>query len=93
MPLRRFPWGDYPSFEWDDYNTEEIWRHGVRPFEVEQCFQNARYVRPHGKARSEPEKYGDRYVVRGVTDGGRKLVMIVQDIGGGCIRPITAWEI
>ena len=64
-------------------------------FEVEQCFEfeNERFVRPHPKAKSEPEKYGDRFRVRGVTNGGRRLLITVQHVGGNLLRPITAWEI
>ena len=93
MPLQRAPWGDHLSFEWDEHNIEEMWKHGVRHFEVEQCFRNEHVIRPHRKARSEPEKYGDRYVVQGITDGGRKLVIIVQHTGDENVRPITAWDL
>lgn len=41
---------------------------------------------------SEPAKFADRYVVQGITDGGRKLVIIVQYKGARIIRPITAWD-
>jgi len=86
------PWGSYPSFEWDEYNEGEVYQHGITPSEIEQCFDNEHFIRPHRKAHSEPEKYGDRYVVGGTTDGGRKLIIIVQNVGDGIIRPITAWE-
>ena len=82
MGLREDPWGDDPTFDWDDDNREEIWAHKVRDFEIEECFENEHVTIPHKKARSEPEKYGDRYVVRGVSDAGRKLVIIVQYLGG-----------
>ncbi len=95
MVLKFEPWGDAPGFEWDEHNEAKIWAHGIDAFEVEQCFdmENERFVIPHPKAKSEPEKYGDRYMVRGVTNGGRKLLIIVHHVGGNIVRPITAWEL
>ena len=95
MVLQYEPWGDDPVFEWDEHNEAKIGAHGIEPFEVEQCFEleNERVVIPHVKAKSEPEKYGDRYMVRGVTHGGRRLFITVQYAGGNIVRPITAWEV
>ncbi len=92
MTLKFEPWGDDPEFDWDDYNTAKMWEHRIRDFEIEECFENAHFVRPHQKAKSHPEKYGDRYFVCGVTDGGRKLVIVVQYKGANIVRPITAWD-
>lgn len=95
MTLKFEPWGGEPDFEWDEHNEAKVWTHAIDPFEVEQCFdpENERFVMPHPKAKSEPERYGDRYLVRGVTNGGRRLLIAVQYVGGNIIRPITAWEI
>ena len=90
--MKFVPWGDTPLVEWDEWNLSEITKHQVHDFEVEQCFENSYTVRPHVKARSQPEKYGDRYMVRGITDGGRSLVIIVQYKGGELIRPVTAFD-
>ena len=90
MTLRKEPWGETPTFEWNEGNREEIWKHGIRPFEVEECFENERTVIPHRKSGSEPAKYGDRYEVEGVTDGGRLLFIIVQHKGGNKVRVVTA---
>ena len=92
MVLKYEPWGDDPVFEWDESNQEKIWGHGIRDFEVEQCFENEREVVPHSKAKSEPRKYGNRYEIRGITHGGRKLFMVVQCKGNNVVRPITAFE-
>ncbi len=95
MTLKYEPWGENPDFEWDEHNESKIWVHGINPFEIEQCFdaENVRVVIPHAKAKSEPEKYGDRFMVRGITNGGRKLLITVQYVGENIIRPITAWEV
>ena len=92
MVLKFEPWGDDPVFDWDEENEAKIWEHGIRDFEVEECFENTHTVVPHEKSKSQPEKYGDRYEVRGVTDGGRKLLIIVQYPGANWVRPITAWD-
>ena len=95
MTVKYEPWGNNPDFDWDEHNAAKIWAHGIEIFEVEQCFEfgNERFVTPHPKAKSEPEKYGDRFEIRGATDGGRRLLIIVQHVGRNMVRPITAWEI
>ncbi len=92
MVLKFAPWGSNPTFDWDESNENEIWAHRIRDFEIEQCFENDYTVIPHKKAATEPEKYGDRYLVRGRTDGGRKLIVIVQYLGANFVRPVTAWN-
>jgi uncharacterized DUF497 family protein len=71
------------ELEWDDENIEHIARHGVNPEEVEDiCF-----------GLNLSEKDGDsRYVVSGQTRGGRYLNMVIEKIGKGLFRPITAFE-
>lgn len=92
MTLKYEPWGEEPVFEWDEWNEEEIWNHGVTCYEIEDCFAGDHAVRPHKKARSEPEKYADRYSVNGFTSAGRALFIVVQHKGGSLIRTITAWD-
>lgn len=86
------PWGEEPQFEWDEHNESKIWEHGLNAFDIEECFDNPYVSRRHKKAGSKPEKYGDRYLVEGRTNGGRKLVVILQHKCGPLVRPITAWE-
>ena len=90
--LKFAPWGNDPFIEWDESNEEKVWNHGISSFEIEECFGNVYTVRPHNKAKSQPKVYGDRFLVRGVTDGGRGLVIIVQYKGSNVVRPITAWD-
>ena len=85
MVLKFEPWGDDPEFDWDEDNESKFWNHGIRDFEVEECFENEHFAIPH-------KKYKDRYIIRGVTDGGRKLVIIIQYIGLNLVRPITGWS-
>jgi len=92
VTLKFVPWGENPALDWDEWNLNEIAKHHVHDFEVEQCLENPYTVRPHVKAQSQPKKYGDRFMVRGVTDGGRRLIVIVQYQGGPCVRPVTAFD-
>ncbi len=93
MTLSHLPWDKNDvTFDWDEFNQEEIWRHGVKDFEFEACFENEHFVIHHPKWKSDPIKYKDRYVVKGVTHGGRKLIIFVDYKGGNLLRPVTAWD-
>ena len=74
-------------FDWDEYNVEKVWQHGVAPEEAEQCFFNPYNIRPHPKKR-----YKDRYIIRGNTNGGRKLFVVFQDLKNNIARIITAYQ-
>lgn len=70
--------------EWDDRNLGHLKR--ATAAEVEQAIANADEVFPH-------RPVADRRVIRSETNGGRRLVLIVQlRDGGRTVRPITAWE-
>ena len=92
MVLSIVPWKDDLIFDWDENNEAEISKHKVTCFEVEECFENHYGTAPHNKAKSEPHKYGDRFIVRGQTHGGKKLLIVIQYKGGSVIRPITAFN-
>jgi uncharacterized DUF497 family protein len=71
------------ELEWDDYNIEHIAQHNVSPKEVEElCF--GLYI---GEKTS-----GQRYILSGQTESGRYLNVVVERIGGGLFRPITAFD-
>jgi uncharacterized protein len=71
------------SLEWDDENVEHISRHGVNPMEVEDvCY---------GLNLSEREG-NTRYIISGQSQGGRHLNVVIERIGKGMFRPITAYE-
>ena len=68
---------------WDDENIEHITRHQVNPEEVEDiCF---------GLHISGREN-GQRYILSGQTAFGRYLNVVVERVGKGLFRPITAFE-
>jgi uncharacterized DUF497 family protein len=71
------------SLEWDDENVEHIARLGVNPAEVEDiCF-----------GLNLGEKEGrQRYILSGQTRGGRYLNVVLERVGGGLFRPISAFE-
>ena len=61
---------DIVDFEWDEWNQEKVYAHGVTPDEVEQCFFNQSQWH---KKKSSRETEQDRYYLLGWTDGGRSL--------------------
>ncbi|HJX13065.1 MAG TPA: hypothetical protein VJ377_06000 [Dehalococcoidales bacterium] len=68
---------------WDDENIEHIARHDVTPVEVEDvCFD----------LHLSRKVVGQRYVLSGQTASGRYLNVVVERIGRGLFRPITAFE-
>lgn len=71
------------ELKWDDENVEHIARHNVNPMEVEDvCF---------GLHISQKE--GDKkYILSGQSADGRYLNVVVERIGRGMFRPITAFE-
>lgn len=71
------------ELEWDEENSLHISRHKVTPGEVEDiCF---------GLHVAECEE-GGRHILSGQTDGGRYLNVVVERIGRGVFRPVTAFE-
>jgi len=68
---------------WDDKNVEHIAAHGVSPAEVEDiCFWN-NYCK---------KEECSRYLLRGQTAEGRYIMVVVESLGMGIFRPITAFE-
>ncbi len=77
----------YKIIEWDEGNVykNEI-KHRVKYYEIEEAIENeSKCIIPH-------KKYKDRYVLLGITDGGRYLFIVYQEKEGGIIRPIHARE-
>jgi uncharacterized DUF497 family protein len=71
------------ELEWDDDNVEHIARHNVTPKEVEDvCFS---------LHLSERAGIG-RYILSGQSAEGRCLNVVIDRIGQGLFRPITAFE-
>jgi len=68
---------------WDDENIQHIAHHSVNPQEVEDvCFGIHISVR-------EREQ---RYILSGQSAGGRYLNVVIERVGKGLFRPITAFE-
>lgn len=71
------------ELEWDDENVQHIARHNVNPQEVEDvCF---------GFHISEVESK-QRCILSGQTSAGKHLNVVVERVGEGLFRPITAFE-
>lgn len=71
-----------PEFEWDDYNTGHIARHGLSQDETEDAVED-----PNRVAFSA---HGGKVGFIGKTSGGRVLVVILQRKSAGVWRPVTA---
>jgi uncharacterized DUF497 family protein len=70
-----------PAFEWDENNEDKLLRnHGVSAMEAEQCFAN-----PHSKRRHK-----DALLLLGITDGGRMLFLVYEQLQGGVVRVYSA---
>jgi uncharacterized DUF497 family protein len=71
------------SLNWDDANIEHIARHQVTPAEVEDiCFGSFIFTR----------EASQRYILSGQSGSGRYLNVVIERIGKGVYRPITAFE-
>lgn len=74
----------YVEFEWDDYNSgKNLIKHNVSDDEIEQVFANPYVIFRHNK-------YEDRRIILGITNGGRYLFMSIQHRSQSCCRPIHA---
>lgn len=71
------------ELEWDDENVEHIAEHGVNPEEVEDICFGLHLVEKEGN---------NRYVLSGQSRGGRYLNVIIEKVGKGRFRPVTAFD-
>jgi len=71
------------ELQWDDSNIEHIARHGTSPKEVEDVCFGSHISGKEGKAR---------YILGGRTENGRYLTVVIERVGKGIFRPITAFE-
>ncbi len=62
---------DPEDIEWDEGNVEHATRHGISAAEITQVLLNDPTIRRNRKGRS-----GDYYAL-GVTDGDRKVAVVV----------------
>lgn len=75
------------GFEWDDGNRQELARHGIRDFEVEQVWQN-----DPAYAGNKGNMSGDWKMI-GRTNGGRALTVILLTLPEArTIRAITGYD-
>jgi hypothetical protein len=68
-------------FDWDEHNIDHVAGHGVETNEVEEALARKPLIRRgrHG-----------RYLAFGQTEAGRYLFVVVEDLGEGWARVITA---
>jgi uncharacterized DUF497 family protein len=79
-------WDDFEPSDFEyDFDNDELSRHRITFEEAIQLFENEyRVLRNKGQR--------DRRQILGVTDGGRRLKLIVQIKAGDVIRIITGWD-
>lgn len=79
-------WDDFEPSDFEyDFDNDELARHRVTFEEAIQVFEN--------EYRVERNKgYRDRRQILGVTDGGRRLKLIVQIKAENVVRIITGWD-
>jgi hypothetical protein len=68
---------------WDESNLAHATKR-LAAAEIEQAIWNATSASRH---RTEP----DRRLIRSATNGGKRVIVIVQVVHDG-VRPITGWE-
>jgi uncharacterized DUF497 family protein len=78
---------DAEHIEWDDGNLREFEAHQISVEEVHDALSNP-------VTRVPNTNYGsNRWKVLGITNGGRKLTVIVEyDSRRRLLRPITGWD-
>jgi uncharacterized DUF497 family protein len=62
---------------WDDWNEDHVAKHGVDPIEVEDVVfdPSSRVLRTRGAEQR-------RYVVLGLTEAGRYLLVVLEPLAG-----------
>ena len=71
------------SLYWDDENIEHISKHNVNPQEIEDLCFGTHIIRREGDRR---------YILSGQSANGRYLHVVIERVGKGLFRPITAFE-
>lgn len=79
-------WDEFEPSDFEyDFDNDELAAHRITFEEAVQVFDNEyRVLRNKGA--------GDRRQIVGVTDGGRRLKLIVQIKPGDVVRIITGWD-
>lgn len=79
-------WDEFEPSDFEyDFDKDELAAHRITFEEAVQVFDNEyRVLRNKG--------YRDRRQILGVTDGGRRLKLIVQIKPGNVVRIITGWD-
>jgi hypothetical protein len=80
------PW-QAEGMEWDEANERELARHGIRPFEAEELFEEG-----PAWGRNKKHHAGDWKMV-GYTAAGRAITVVV-DLNEitAWLRPVTGWD-
>jgi uncharacterized DUF497 family protein len=75
------------EFVWDNGNESELARHGIRPEEVEEVFDN------HPTWAINKRERSGQWLMIGQTHGGRFLTVAIATTNDPWfIRPVTGWD-
>ena len=77
------------EFEWDEFNVAHLAQHGISPDEVEEVEEVFGKIRIRRRGGTDAP---DRVRIRGRTEAGCYLTLIVQQKGTQLLRPITGWD-
>lgn len=87
MLARVVRWDRFDPSEYDiSFNEDKLAAHGISAYDVMEVLTNEMYVVRNKRA-------DDRYRVRGRTDAGRPLELIVVVEGKRRLRFITGWDL
>jgi uncharacterized DUF497 family protein len=79
-------WDEFEPSDFEyDFDADELAAHRITFEEAIQVFDNDYRVLRN-------KSYRDRRQIAGVTDGGRRLRLIVQIKPGNVVRIITGWD-
>jgi len=79
-------WIDFEPSDFEyDFENDELAAHRITIEEAVQVFDNEFDVHRN-------KGYRGRYQIHGVTDGGRRLLLIVQINAEHVVRIITGWD-
>ena len=73
--------------QWDDNNWEKVTRRATSDEVETVIFDRASLI---SRVRSGEDSEYIRYAVLGLTDEGRYLTVIVDFLGNGVVRPVSA---
>ena len=90
--MNHFPWGVKPEIEWDEENVSHFEKHRLATWEVDELILSGdHFCTRHPKWR-QGGKYSARYMLKGKTMAGRRILVLLDRTGARTLRPVTGWD-